>query len=102
MKSYRICILIISLLLALAQATFAQDESITFCGKLSYIDSNLGNKLSVFNSYTDFQQATLAKENEIFVISITYKQNGIFKFDKKIVTQDELNALCAEIFRNNN
>ena len=97
MKSYRICLIIIVLLLSFVHTVPAQEESIPLCGNMSYIDSEIGSKLSVFSSYTNFQQATLTKDANGLTLNITYKKDGMFKFDKRIISPDELNALCLEI-----
>ncbi|HPE17397.1 MAG TPA: hypothetical protein P5200_00785 [Tenuifilaceae bacterium] len=97
MKSYRICLIIIALLLSFVHTVTAQEEPIPICGNMSYIDSKIGSKLSVFSSYSDFQQATLTKDANGLTLNITYKKDGMFKFDKKIISPDELNALCLEI-----
>lgn len=75
----------------------AQTTSIAFCDNLRTIEPELGNKISFFSKYNDFQQATLTKEGDRLVLSITYKDDGVFQTEKRTIEQSQVDDICQEI-----
>lgn len=76
---------------------FAQQATAPFCDNLRVIEPELGNKISVFTKYNDFQQATLTKDGDQLTLNITFKDEGIFQTEKRTISQSQLDEICQEI-----
>ena len=90
--------LVFVLVLTLATATIvAQEAMIPFCDNIRVVDAQLGKNISFFKTYTDFQQATLSRTDDGYVVSITHKLGGIFQTDRRVISQSDLDKICLEI-----
>jgi hypothetical protein len=76
---------------------YSQDVTIPFCGDLKVIDAKMGSQISLLKGYSDFQQATLSKGLEGYTLRITYKIDGIFQFESKVISESDLGKICQEI-----
>ena len=90
----------IVLIISAPSISIGQEATIPFCNGISIIDSQLSTKVSRFKDYTAFQQATLQQTEQGMELNIVYKLDGIFKVDKFIITQAELDEICAELTTN--
>jgi hypothetical protein len=97
MKNSIVFSLTILISLLVFNQSFAQETMIPFCDNLKVIDANIGKRISFFKTFTDFQQATLSKTDEGYIVSITHKSGGIFQTEKRIIDQSVLDNICYEI-----
>lgn len=98
MKTTRILKLImVSILIGVSLLASAQEYRVSFCDNIQIIDSIIGRNVTLFKPYKDFQQATLLLVDNQYVLNITYKKDGVFEFDRKPITEQELAMICEEI-----
>lgn len=76
---------------------FAQENSISFCGKVQIIDKKLENKLHLFPEYSKFMQASLFQEGDYYTLEIIHELSNQLKVERKKITQADLNVLCERI-----
>lgn len=90
--------LLLLLILTFFSATLvAQEAIIPFCDNVRVVDANLGKRISFFKPYTEFQQATLSRTDDGYIVSITHKSGGIFQTERKTISQADLDKICLEI-----
>jgi hypothetical protein len=75
----------------------AQDQTVPFCENVRIINSDIGSKINFFKDYKDFQQATLSKTEEGHFLVVTYKVDGIFQVDRRVISEEEIQTICEEI-----
>jgi hypothetical protein len=88
-------ILIIGLFLF--TSAFAQESSISFCGKVQVIDKKLEKKIKLFPEYSKFMQASLFQEGDYYILEIIHELSNQIKVERKKITQADLDVLCERI-----
>lgn len=84
-------------ILSFAQVLYAQETQVPFCNNIMVIETKMGANVSRFMNYKDFQQATLVKSADGLYLNVVFKANGVFQFEKVLVTESEVEQICQEI-----
>ncbi len=81
---------------------YAQQTIVPLCDKLEFVSAGMEKKLQLFTEYEDFQQAMLYKDGDNYILEIVYKDDEVFKIDRKAFTQVELDVFCEKINQSEN
>ena len=94
-------IIILLVLIIWPSSMTAQEIQVPVCDKIQQITPQMAAGLDFFAAYPGFQQATVYKTpDSTLMMDILYKIDGSTLRERKPVTNDEINLICAQLSSN--
>jgi hypothetical protein len=88
--------LLMLILTFLIRTAYTQETRVSFCENLTTIDAKIGSKISIFQIYNNFEQATLLKTEDGYMLNVVYKLDGVFQIEKRAISDSEVAKICEE------
>lgn len=77
-------------------SAYTQETRVSFCENLTTIDAKIGSKISAFQVFKNFEQATLLKTEDGYMLNVVYKLDGVFQVEKRAISDSEVAQICEE------